>query len=184
MALGRSGWVLVLLATIGLCGWLSAAEQETPPPKPDTAAPAPAPAPAATPAPTEAAAPAPTETPPLTYSRGGADTCLGCHDDEVALAIFKGPHGNSGRPAFAFRARSAPMRSLSWARRPARSQAAARTKAYVGRAIRVCVRHAGRNAERYVRCLSPEGDRHGLARERTCGQRSCVQQLSSQSHGT
>ncbi len=42
MALGRSGWVLVLLATIGLCGWLSAAEPETPPPKPDTATPAPA----------------------------------------------------------------------------------------------------------------------------------------------
>ena len=36
MALGRSGWVLVLLATIGLCGWLSAAEPEkaTPPATP------------------------------------------------------------------------------------------------------------------------------------------------------
>jgi len=98
MALGRSGWVLVLLATIGLCGWLSAAGQETPPPKPDSATPAPAAAPAATPAPAEGAAPAPAATPPLTYSRGGADTCLGCHDDEVALAIFKGPHGTPGDP--------------------------------------------------------------------------------------
>jgi len=87
MALGRGGWVLVLLATIGLCGWLSAAEPEK-----ETPAPAPAPAPAA--APTEASTPAPPPAP--SYSRGGADTCLGCHDDEVALAIFKGPHGTPG----------------------------------------------------------------------------------------
>jgi DmsE family decaheme c-type cytochrome len=33
------------------------------------------------------------EAPQPTYSRGGADTCLGCHDDAVVLAIFRGPHG-------------------------------------------------------------------------------------------
>lgn len=77
MALGRGGWVLIALATIGPCAGLSAAEPETPPP-------------AAT------GTPAPTETPPLTYSKGGADTCLGCHDDEVVLAVFKGPHGTPG----------------------------------------------------------------------------------------
>jgi DmsE family decaheme c-type cytochrome len=30
---------------------------------------------------------------PATYSRAGADTCLGCHEDELTLAIFRGPHG-------------------------------------------------------------------------------------------
>jgi DmsE family decaheme c-type cytochrome len=33
------------------------------------------------------------EPPKPSYSRGGADTCLGCHDDAVTLAIFRGPHG-------------------------------------------------------------------------------------------
>ena len=28
------------------------------------------------------------------YSKKGADTCLGCHDDEVVLAVFHGKHGN------------------------------------------------------------------------------------------
>ena len=27
------------------------------------------------------------------YSKKGADTCLGCHDDEVTLAVFHGKHG-------------------------------------------------------------------------------------------
>jgi DmsE family decaheme c-type cytochrome len=69
MTLPRRGWVLVLLATLGLCVVLRAAEPEAP------------------------------EAPPkLTYSRSGADTCLGCHDDAVTLAIFRGPHGVPTNP--------------------------------------------------------------------------------------
>jgi DmsE family decaheme c-type cytochrome len=48
-----------------------------------------------------AAAPAPEPTaqaPKPTYSRSGADTCLGCHDDAVTLAIFRGPHGVPSNP--------------------------------------------------------------------------------------
>ena len=59
MALGRSGWVWVLLAAIGLCGWLSAAE-------PEKATPPATPAPAAAPA--EATTPAPAETPDASTS--------------------------------------------------------------------------------------------------------------------
>jgi DmsE family decaheme c-type cytochrome len=40
-----------------------------------------------------AAAPAPADKPEPTYSKKGADTCLGCHDDEVTLAVFHGKHG-------------------------------------------------------------------------------------------
>ena len=55
----------------------------------------PAAAPAAAPA-TEPAAAAPAPKP--SYSRSGADTCLGCHDDAITLAIFRGPHGVPNNP--------------------------------------------------------------------------------------
>jgi DmsE family decaheme c-type cytochrome len=45
---------------------------------------------AATPA-TQAAAPVEKAAPE--YSKKGADTCLGCHDDAVTLAVFHGKHG-------------------------------------------------------------------------------------------
>lgn len=45
-----------------------------------------------------AAAPAPAEPPKPSYTRGGADTCLGCHDDEATLAVFRGAHGVPGNP--------------------------------------------------------------------------------------
>jgi len=32
------------------------------------------------------------------YSRGGADTCLNCHDDEAINLVFMGKHGNSADP--------------------------------------------------------------------------------------
>ena len=32
------------------------------------------------------------------FSRKGADTCIGCHDDEAVLAIFKTPHGHPDDP--------------------------------------------------------------------------------------
>ena len=90
MALGRSGWVLVVLATTGLCGWLSAAEPENANGKRRRQR--------------QHLLKRRLPTPAQQrkrhrrqrYSRGGADTCLGCHDDEVALAIFKGPHGVPG----------------------------------------------------------------------------------------
>jgi DmsE family decaheme c-type cytochrome len=42
----------------------------------------------------EASAPAkPAEDEQPGYSKRGADTCLGCHDDEVATAVFKTKHG-------------------------------------------------------------------------------------------
>jgi DmsE family decaheme c-type cytochrome len=55
----------------------------------------PAAAPEAKPAETKPAAATPA--PKLTYSPEGADTCLGCHDDEIVLAIFKGKHGVPGK---------------------------------------------------------------------------------------
>ena len=81
MNLLRCGSLLLLLAMPGLIGQLRAAEAEAP--KPEAAAPA---------------AEAPKPPPPLTYSKGGADTCLGCHDDAVTLAVFDGPHGVPGNP--------------------------------------------------------------------------------------
>ena len=42
----------------------------------------------------EPAAPAPKPA----YTRSGADTCLGCHDDAGMLAIFRGPHGVPSNP--------------------------------------------------------------------------------------
>lgn len=95
MRLLRYGWVLMLLAIAGLSGSLPAEETppaETPPAETPPAETPPAEAPA-----TETPA-APTEAPKLTYSRGGADTCLGCHDDTVTLAIFRGPHGVPTNP--------------------------------------------------------------------------------------
>lgn len=80
MVSGRGGWVWIGVAALGLCGWLFAAEPETPQPE--------APGNVATTPPPPAAP---------TYSRGGADTCLGCHDDPVVLAVFKGPHGVPGK---------------------------------------------------------------------------------------
>jgi DmsE family decaheme c-type cytochrome len=40
--------------------------------------------------------------PAVTYTRGGADTCLGCHDDPAMLAIFRGPHGAPTDPRSPF----------------------------------------------------------------------------------
>jgi len=36
------------------------------------------------------------------YSKKGADTCLGCHDDEVVLAVFHGKHGQPNDPRSPF----------------------------------------------------------------------------------
>jgi len=57
----------------------------------------PAPAAAADAAKPEAAAP-----PVAEYSKKGADTCLGCHDDEVTLAVFHGKHGQPADPRSPF----------------------------------------------------------------------------------
>lgn len=46
------------------------------------------------PATTPAATPAAAET--VEYSKKGADTCLTCHDDEVALGVFHTKHGQPG----------------------------------------------------------------------------------------
>jgi len=47
-----------------------------------------------------AAAPARAEAP--AYSKKGADTCLGCHDDAVTLAVFHGRHGQPADPRSPF----------------------------------------------------------------------------------
>jgi DmsE family decaheme c-type cytochrome len=36
------------------------------------------------------------------YSKKGADTCLGCHDDAVTLAVFHGKHGQPADPRSPF----------------------------------------------------------------------------------
>ena len=36
------------------------------------------------------------------FSKKGADTCLGCHDDEVVLAVFHGKHGQPSDPRSPF----------------------------------------------------------------------------------
>jgi DmsE family decaheme c-type cytochrome len=36
------------------------------------------------------------------YSKKGADTCLGCHDDAVTLAVFHGKHGRPADPRSPF----------------------------------------------------------------------------------
>jgi DmsE family decaheme c-type cytochrome len=90
MILSRYGWVLMLLAVAGPSGSVPSAEQAE--------APKAAEAPAPSEAPKPAEAPKQTEAPKLTYSRGGADTCLGCHDDEKTTAIFHGPHGVPTNP--------------------------------------------------------------------------------------
>ena len=85
MNLLRCGALLMLIAMPGLIGQLRAAEAEAPKAEAPTAEAAKAETPKA-------------EAPKLTYSRGGADTCLGCHDDVVTLAIFRGPHGVPDNP--------------------------------------------------------------------------------------
>jgi len=84
MNLLRCSPLLLLLALPGWTGQVWAAEAEAPK---DEALKAEAPK-----------AEAPKEAPKLTYSKGGADTCLGCHDDVVTLAIFRGPHGSPNDP--------------------------------------------------------------------------------------
>ena len=81
MNLLRCSPLLLLLALPGWTGQVWAAEAEAPK---DEALKAEAPK-----------AEAPKEAPKLTYSKGGADTCLGCHDDVVTLAIFRGPHADN-----------------------------------------------------------------------------------------
>ena len=49
-----------------------------------------------------AAQPPPAEAPAPAYSKKGADTCLGCHDDEVVLAVFHGKHGQPTDPRSPF----------------------------------------------------------------------------------
>ena len=71
-----------LLALLALCPALALGQDAAPAAKP-------ADAPAAAPA-----APA--------YSKKGADTCLGCHDDEVTLAVFHGKHGQPADPRSPF----------------------------------------------------------------------------------
>jgi DmsE family decaheme c-type cytochrome len=50
----------------------------------------------------EAAKPEPAAPPAVEYSKKGADTCLGCHDDEVTLAVFHGKHGQPAEPRSPF----------------------------------------------------------------------------------
>jgi DmsE family decaheme c-type cytochrome len=50
-------------------------------------------APAAPAATAAAEAPAAAAAPAVTFSKKGADTCLGCHDDQVTLAVFHTKHG-------------------------------------------------------------------------------------------
>jgi DmsE family decaheme c-type cytochrome len=50
----------------------------------------------------EAAKPEPAAPPAVEYSKKGADTCLGCHDDEVTLAVFHGKHGQPADPRSPF----------------------------------------------------------------------------------
>ena len=75
-----------LLAIAALWPVLALGQDAAPAEKP-AAAPGPAAAPAA-------AAP--------TYSKKGADTCFGCHDDEVTLAVFHGKHGQPADPRSPF----------------------------------------------------------------------------------
>jgi DmsE family decaheme c-type cytochrome len=59
-------------------------------------------APAAKPEAEPAAAAAPATAPAAEYSKKGADTCFGCHDDEVTLAVFHGKHGQPADPRSPF----------------------------------------------------------------------------------
>jgi DmsE family decaheme c-type cytochrome len=54
------------------------------------------------PAAADAAKPEPAAAPVAEYSKKGADTCLGCHDDEVTLAVFHGKHGQPADPRSPF----------------------------------------------------------------------------------
>jgi DmsE family decaheme c-type cytochrome len=103
MAAGRSLRVLLALAglLVGTGAWAQAASA------PAASASAAAAAEGAT-AP-EAPASAPPKKPQVPrdrYSEKGADTCLGCHDDEYpgynGKAIFKGPHAHRGNPRAPF----------------------------------------------------------------------------------
>lgn len=49
-----------------------------------------------------APAPAPAPTPAPAYSRKGADTCLGCHDDAPLMGIFRSKHGSPTDPRSPF----------------------------------------------------------------------------------
>lgn len=93
MNLLRCCSMLMLLAGMSLgSGAYSAEAPAESKVQPEVKAAAEAAAPAE-PAPAEAKPKAPAAPPKLTYSSGGADTCLGCHEDPVVLAIFRGPHG-------------------------------------------------------------------------------------------
>ena len=55
--------------------------------------------------------------PTATYSRSGADTCIGCHDDAATMSVFKTPHGGADGSAKPVRQRAIAVRSLSRTRR-------------------------------------------------------------------